>query len=117
MKSRRSLLHRLKIGFGGIDHEILFRDSPTARFPERLDLGLGHAHVQFKTGDVKEAVATLRQLRKRADALCRELLDATFPEHPFAYNLLAALADAKGDKDESYRQLKLAGEKAPEARL
>lgn len=130
-----------------------------AKFPRRLDIGLGHAHVRFKTGDAKGAVATLRQLLKLAatpgneflwtanaplpgpvgevlpeaiqgysaplfqaetdesDALCKELLDATvaaFPEHPYAYNLLAALADAKGDKDGSYRFLKLAAEKAPE---
>jgi tetratricopeptide (TPR) repeat protein len=130
-----------------------------SKFPKRLDIGLGHAHVRFKTGDAKGAVATLRQLLKLAatpgaeflwtgnaalpgpvdevlpeaiqgytaplfqaetdesDALCKELLDATvatFPEHPYAYNLLAALADAKGDKDESYRLLKLAAEKAPE---
>lgn len=133
-----------------------------AKFPKRLDIGLGHAHVRFKTGDAKGAVATLRQLLKLAatpgteflwtgnaalpgpvdevlpeaiqgytaplfqaetdesDALCKELLDATvaaFPEHPYAYNLLAALADAKGDKDESYRFLKLAAEKAPEDTL
>ena len=133
-----------------------------AKFPRRLDIGLGHAHVRFKTGDAKGAVATLRQLLKSAatpgteffwtgnaalpgpvgevlpealqgytaplfqaetdesDALCKELLDATiatFPEHPYAYNLLAALADAKGDKDGSYHFLKLAAEKAPEDTL
>lgn len=133
-----------------------------SKFPKRLDIGLGHAHVRFKTGDAKGAVATLRQLLKLAatpgteflwtgnaalpgpvgevlpeavqgytaplfqaeteesDALCKELLDATiatFPEHPYAYNLLAALADAKGDKDGSYRFLKLAAEKAPEDTL
>lgn len=133
-----------------------------AKFPKRLDIGLGHAHVRFKTGDAKGAVATLRQLLKLAatpgteflwtgnaalpgpvgevlpeaiqgytaplfqaetdesDALCKELLDATvatFPEHPYAYNLLAALADAKGDKDGAYRFLKLAAEKAPEDTL
>ena len=130
-----------------------------AKFPRRLDIGLGHAHVRLKTGDAKGAVATLRQILKLAatpgteflwsgnaplpgppgeflpeaiqgytaplfqaeteesDALCKELLDATvatFPDHPYAYNLLAALADAKGDKEESYRFLKLAAEKAPE---
>lgn len=132
------------------------------RFPQRLDIGLGLAQVQFKTGDAKASVATLREILKissapdaklkwtanddlpepaatfvpesiqgytaplfrqetpEADALCKELLDATvaaFPDHPFAYNLLAALADAKGDKDESYRLLKVASEKAPEDTL
>jgi tetratricopeptide (TPR) repeat protein len=132
------------------------------RFPQRLDIGLGLAQVQFKTGDAKASVATLREILKissapgaklkwtanadlpepaatfvpesiqgytaplfrqetpEADALCKELLDATvaaFPAHPFAYNLLAALADAKGDKDESYRLLKVAAEKAPEDAL
>ena len=132
------------------------------RFPQRLDIGLGLAQVQFKTGDAKASVATLREILKissapgaklrwtadadlpepastfvpeaiqgytaplfrqetpEADALCKELLDATiaaFPDHPFAYNLLAALADAKGDKDESYRLLKVAAGKAPEDTL
>jgi tetratricopeptide (TPR) repeat protein len=132
------------------------------RFPQRLDIGFGLAQVQFKTGDARASVATLREILKissapgaklkwtanadlpepaatfvpesiqgytaplfrqetpEADALCKELLDATvaaFPAHPFAYNLLAALADAKGDKDESYRLLKVAAEKAPEDTL
>jgi tetratricopeptide (TPR) repeat protein len=132
------------------------------RFPQRLDIGFGLAQVQFKTGDAKASVATLRKILKissapdaklkwtanadlpepaatfvpesiqgytaplfrqetpEADALCKELLDATvaaFPNHPFAYNLLAALADAKGDKDESYRLLKAAAEKAPDDTL
>lgn len=132
------------------------------RFPRRLDIGLGLAQVQFQTGDMKGAVATLRDILKIAsapdaelkwtagadlpgpaatfvpesvhgytaplfrretpetDALCRELLDATvaaFPDHPFAYNLLAVLADAKGEKDESYRWLQTAAAKAPEDAL
>lgn len=132
------------------------------RFPERLDIGFGLAQVQFKTGDAKASVVTLREILKissapgaklkwtanadlpdtaavfvpeliqgytvplfrqetpEADALCKELLDATaaaFPDHPFAYNLLAALADAKGNKDESYRLLKVAAGKAPEDNL
>jgi len=132
------------------------------RFPQRLDIGFGLAQVQFKTGDAKASVATLRQILKissapdaklkwtanadlpepaatfvpvsiqgytaplfrqetpEADTLCKELLDATiaaFPNHPYAYNMLAALADAKGDKDESYRLLKVAAEKAPEDTL
>ena len=37
-----------------------------SKFPKRLDIGLGHAHVRFKTGDAKGAVATLRQLLKLA---------------------------------------------------
>jgi len=55
-----------------------------------------------------------------SDVLCKELLEATiatFPDHPFAYNLLAALADAKGEDDESYRLLKIAAEKAPDDTL
>lgn len=50
------------------------------------------------------------------DALCKKLLDATtaaYPDHPFAYNLLAALADAQGDKKEALRQLETAHQKAP----
>jgi tetratricopeptide (TPR) repeat protein len=51
-----------------------------------------------------------------ATALCHKLCDAeiaAFPEHPFAYNIKAALASAKGDQDETLRYLKLAHSKAP----
>lgn len=50
------------------------------------------------------------------DSLCRQLCHATidvFPEHPYAYNMLAALADAAGNKAEALRFLKIAHEKAP----
>jgi tetratricopeptide (TPR) repeat protein len=128
------------------------------RFPQRLDLGFGHAQVLFQSGDAKSSVATLLKILKtstapkaelkwsdnaglpqpaatfvpeaiqgytaalfqqendEADALCKQLLDATvaaFPDHPFAYNLLAALADAQGDQQAAYRHLKTAASKAP----
>jgi len=51
------------------------------------------------------------------DALCEELLAAVtdaFPDHPYAYNLKAALADANGKPDEALKMLETAFEKAPE---
>jgi tetratricopeptide (TPR) repeat protein len=52
--------------------------------------------------------------------LCQELCEATiaaYPEHPYSYNILAALADARDDRDEVMRMLKLAHEKAPQDAL
>lgn len=51
------------------------------------------------------------------DALCEKLCDKiieVFPEHPFAYNLKAGLADTQGKPDEMLRLLELAGSKAPD---
>ncbi len=48
--------------------------------------------------------------------LCKQLCEATiaaYPEHPFAYNILAALADARDDNAEAMKWLKLANSKAP----
>ena len=50
------------------------------------------------------------------DLLCDRLLSAVtdaFPEHPYAYNLKAALADAKGNPEEALRMLETAAGKAP----
>jgi tetratricopeptide (TPR) repeat protein len=52
-----------------------------------------------------------------SDALCARLCDATieaFPDHPFAYNIKAALASANGKQDEALGLLKTAHLKAPE---
>jgi len=52
--------------------------------------------------------------------LCKQLCDATiaaYPDHPFAYNVLAALADARDDKAEVMKMLKLAQSKAPDDAL
>jgi tetratricopeptide (TPR) repeat protein len=52
-----------------------------------------------------------------SDALCARLCEATieaFPDHPFAYNIKAALASAAGKHDEALRLLKTAHLKAPE---
>lgn len=54
------------------------------------------------------------------DTLCAKLLGAmvdTFPDHPYAYNLAAALADAKGKPEEALGMLETALEKAPEDNL
>lgn len=50
------------------------------------------------------------------DALCAKLLAAVtdaFPEHPYAYNMQAALADAGGKPEEALRFLEIAHRKAP----
>ena len=52
-----------------------------------------------------------------SDALCARLCDATieaFPDHPFAYNIKAALASAAGKQDEALGLLKTAHLKAPD---
>ena len=54
------------------------------------------------------------------DKLCVQLLDSvidTYPEHPFAYNLKGALADATGKPEEALKMLTLAHEKAPKDSL
>jgi tetratricopeptide (TPR) repeat protein len=129
------------------------------RFPERLDIGLGLAQVQFKTGKNAAAVETLLSVLKvskekaatlkwgdnkplpepaasfvpesiqgytvplleagdeASTKLCKQLCDATiaaYPDHPFAYNILAALADARDDQAEVMKMLKLAHSKAPQ---
>jgi predicted Zn-dependent protease len=51
-----------------------------------------------------------------SDALCASLCDATieaFPDHPFAYNIKAALASAAGKQDDALGLLKTAHSKAP----
>ena len=54
------------------------------------------------------------------DKLCGKLLDAitdTYPDHPYAYNLKAALADANGKPKEAVKMLETAHEKAPKDAL
>ncbi|MEN9534882.1 MAG: hypothetical protein RLZ22_203 [Verrucomicrobiota bacterium] len=49
-------------------------------------------------------------------SLCKRLCDATietFPDHPFAYNIKAALASAAGNQDEYLELMKTAHLKAP----
>ena len=51
------------------------------------------------------------------DALCEKLCDRIieiYPDHPYAYNLKAGLADAQGKPDEMLRLLEIAGNKAPD---
>jgi tetratricopeptide (TPR) repeat protein len=132
------------------------------RFPHRMDLGLGLAWTQLRSGDPADAVATLKKVLKesserpktlkwmenaslpepaakfipeaiqgytsdlfgrgtdKADALCKELCLATteaYPNHPYAYNVMAGLADAKGNKEEALKHLKTAHAKAPQDAL
>ena len=50
------------------------------------------------------------------DKLCNTLLDSvisTYPDHPYAYNLKAALADAKGKPEEALKMLEIAYTKNP----
>lgn len=57
-----------------------------------------------------------REKTAHDDSLCHQLCMATidvFPDHPYAYNMLAALADAANNKAEALRFLRLAHEKAP----
>jgi tetratricopeptide (TPR) repeat protein len=52
----------------------------------------------------------------KTDELCATLLNGVtdaFPNHPYAYNLKAALADAGGKPEEALKMLETAHEKAP----
>lgn len=54
------------------------------------------------------------------EKLCDELLDAiteTYPDHPYAYNLKAALANANGKPKEALKMLELAYTKNPDDSL
>ncbi|MCW1887761.1 hypothetical protein OKA04_23690 [Luteolibacter flavescens] len=130
----RRFPQRLDIGFGLAQVQFRMDDAkssvatlreilkissaPDAKLKWTANADLPSPASTFVPESIQGYTAPLFQAEtEEADALCKELLDATvaaFPEHPFAYNLLAALADAKGDKDESYRLLKVAAEKAPE---
>ena len=60
--------------------------------------------------------ALFRLESDEGDALCAKLCDATmaaFPDHPFAYNMQAALAAAQGKHADSARLLETAISKAP----
>ena len=126
------------------------------RFPARVDIVLGLAHVQGEMGKFPECLKTLEVLIDTAkakpgdlrwakneplpeppgqfipesihgyggimfnaeqDELCEKLCDriiAAYPEHPYAYNLKAGLADAHDKPDEALRMLELALSKAPD---
>ncbi|MGI9243042.1 MAG: tetratricopeptide repeat protein [Verrucomicrobiales bacterium] len=54
------------------------------------------------------------------DAMCETLLSSVidaFPDHPFAYNLKGALADANGKPEEALKMLETASKKAPKDTL
>lgn len=128
------------------------------RFPYRLDIGLGLAHLHWEMKEQPQCCATLieilkyssanesklqwkdggalpapaseyipeimqgytsrffRQDTKETDDLCRKLCEKTvqaYPGNPFAYNMLAALSDANGDKKAAIGYLLAAHQKAP----
>jgi len=128
----------------------------TAKFPHRVDLLLGLAHIQSESGKHAECVATLERLLATAKAkpdelkwtgdkplpepaaefipealqgytanlfneeqeelsgkLCDQVI-AAYPEHGFAYNMKAAIADSQGNKEEMQRYLELALAKSPD---
>ena len=71
----------------------------------------------FLPETVQQYTASLFRTNTPAtDALCGKLLSAVtdaFPDHPYAYNLQAALADANGKPNEAVSKLETAHEKAP----
>ena len=57
---------------------------------------------------------------KEGDELCRKLCNRAiqaYPESPYAYNMLAALSDAHGDKKTTIKYLLIAHQKAPKDAL
>lgn len=71
---------------------------------------------QFLPEAVQEYTSALFDANTPAtDALCATLLTevmVAFPDHPYAYNLRAALADATGKPEEALKMLELAHRKA-----
>ena len=66
------------------------------------------------------ATAFYKSNSKKGDALCQELCEAiikAYPDHPYAYNNLAALSNAHGDKKGCLQYLQTALEKAPDDTL
>ncbi|MDA7930489.1 hypothetical protein N9B63_06575, partial [Akkermansiaceae bacterium] len=62
------------------------------------------------------SVALFKQETPATDKLCSQLLDAitnTYPDHPYAYNLKAALSDANGKPGEALKMLEIAYTKNP----
>lgn len=72
----------------------------------------------FVPESIQGYTAPLLEAGDEASAkLCKQLSEATiaaYPDHPFAYNILAALADARDDQAEVMKMLKLAQSKAPD---
>ena len=93
--------------------------------PEELKCGNGEKLPAPAAEMVPESihgytVPLFEEGTEESTQLCKELAEATiaaYPEHPFCYNILAAIADTKGDQKEMLRLLKLAHEKAPEDAL
>lgn len=89
--------------------------------PEALkwmqDKPLPEAAKTFLPESIQDYTVALFNANSPAtDALCARLLEAvtdTFPDHPYAYNLKAALADANGKPDDALKFLETAHEKAP----
>jgi len=116
------------------------------KFPQRVDIALGLAHVQYSMDQKKACVATLLRLineakehpkaltwtdnqplpkpaddyiptciqsysarlfraeTKETDVLCEQLTSAVieaYPQHPFAYNIQAALVSAQGNNQKA----------------
>jgi tetratricopeptide (TPR) repeat protein len=82
-----------------------FPEAPDRFLPESI-----HPH----------ATAFYRTESKEGDARCRALLEhlmRAFPDHPYAYNLMAALCRAENDDAGCLRYLKIAYEKSPKDTL
>lgn len=92
--------------------------APQADFKWTGNTALPEPAATFIPESIQEYTSALfNEGTPETDSLCKKLCDASiaaYPEHPFAYNLLAALADTRGDKKEALRLLELAHTKDPE---
>jgi tetratricopeptide (TPR) repeat protein len=85
------------------------RWNKSARLPSEASLFIPEAIQGYSVGLYRAETA-------ESDTLCGKLCDATikaFPEHPFAYNIKAALATAQGKETEALAYLEMALSKSP----
>ena len=83
--------------------------SKNASLPSEANLFIPEAIQGYSAGLYRAETA-------EGDKLCRKLCDATikaFPEHPFAYNMKAALATAHGNQEKATEYLEMALSRAP----
>ena len=76
---------------------------------------------QFLPESLQDYTATLYRLEtKEGDQWCQELCEAivkVYPDHPYAYNILAGVSSAHKDEQGCIRYLQIALEKAPDDTL
>jgi tetratricopeptide (TPR) repeat protein len=86
-------------------------------FPFRADIAIGLAHILRESGRYDDCIATLEKLLNTAGRKPNNMRwkngESAFPDHPIAYNMLAALASANNQNTEALKHLLTAYKKDP----